>query len=151
MKVNQERILEKRDPTLEEGGDTPAGGRGFPEPPSGTWHGEHAGPMAAAEGSDERRQADDRVCVHALMQFCLETHTMGRECGGLHWGSVCGTASQPKNPKTLATKLCNKEGYHDIQQTQLGTVARDPCEVSADSGRVRRGPGGLAWTGHHCA
>ena len=69
-RANQERISEKRDPALEESGDAPPGGRGFPEPPSGTGHGGHAAPMAAAEGSDEGRRADDRVrvCVHA--QYC---------------------------------------------------------------------------------
>lgn len=90
------------------------------------------------------------VCVRARAVLLGDSHAGERVWGYTGGRSVEQQASQ-KTPKTLATKLCNKEGYHDIQQTQLGTVARDPCEGSADSGRVRRGPGGLAWTGHHCA
>ena len=76
---------------------------------------------------------------------------MGRECGVTLGVGLCNSKPAYNPSKTLAPKLCSKEGYHDIQQTQLGTVAWDPCEVSADCGRVRRGPGGLAWMGHRCA
>lgn len=71
---------------------------------------------------------------------------------GLHWGLVCGTASQPTNPPRHLQQICAvRKSIMIDNKLNYESWPVIPVKSVLTVGRAHHGPEDLAWMGHPCA